>query len=178
VRWLGQPEGVEMQLSVRLLAETLLILSLPACGVAAAQSPPNAPNPPKPSFDLRKALPASGVEILSDTLGVDFKPYLAKIMPLTQHSWNARMPNEVSDPNRKTSAVKIRFSILRDGHVEPKSMVLVGSSGDVALDKAAWYAISYTVYPPLPEEFKGPRLIADFNFIYNSPHPPAAAATR
>jgi TonB family protein len=166
-----------MQLSVRLLVNTLLILSLPACGVLVAQSLLDAPNPPKPSFDLPKALPASGVEILSDTLGVDFKPYLAKIVPLTQHSWKARMPSEVSAPTYKTGAVKIRFSILPDGHVEPKSMVLVGSSGDIALDKAAWYAISYTVYPPLPEDFKGPRVTVNFNFLYNSPHPPGSAAT-
>jgi len=167
-----------MHLSVRLLADILLILSLPACGVSLAQSPPDAPNPLKPVLDLRKTPPVSGVEILSDTLGVDFKPYLAKIVPLTQHSWNARMPNEVGDPTYKGGAVKIRFSILPDGHVEPKSMVLVGRSGDTALDKAAWYAIAYTVYPPLPEEFKGPRVVANFNFVYNSPRPPASTTTR
>jgi len=46
-------------------------------------------------------------------------------------------------------------------------MKLVGRSGNVDLDKAAWGAIVASSYPPLPTEFKGPRLTIQFEFVYN-----------
>jgi hypothetical protein len=43
-----------------------------------------------------------------------------------------------------------------------------GSSGDVALDRAAWAGISYSnPFPPLPSEFHGPYLGLRIHFFYN-----------
>jgi len=44
----------------------------------------------------------------------------------------------------------------------------VASSGDDALDRAAWGGISASnPFPPLPSEFTGPYLALRFRFYYN-----------
>jgi hypothetical protein len=47
------------------------------------------------------------------------------------------------------------------------SMKLEGSSGDVALDRAAWGALTGSNYAPLPREFHGPFLELRALFMYN-----------
>jgi hypothetical protein len=46
------------------------------------------------------------------------------------------------------------------------SMMLEGSSGDVALDRAAWGALTGSNFPPLPKEFHGQYLELRFLFVY------------
>ena len=113
--------------------------------------------------------PGRGIAILSDTQGVDFKPYLAKIGPITRESWNRLGPKDAPPEipaDSKILEVQIRASILTNGRLEAKSMQLVGRSGSVTLDKAAWGAIVTSSYPPLPAEFKGARLTIQLNFGY------------
>jgi outer membrane biosynthesis protein TonB len=44
----------------------------------------------------------------------------------------------------------------------------VTTSGDIALDRAAWSAITHSnPFPPLPKEFTGPYLSLRFRFYYN-----------
>jgi TonB family protein len=70
----------------------------------------------------------------------------------------------------KKGIVGIRFSILPDGQIG--DMTLETRSGDVALDKAAWYAItSEGQFPPLPRQYHGPQLDLRFNFFYNQAVP-------
>ena len=62
------------------------------------------------------------------------------------------------------------FSIARDGKV-PK-LVIATPSGADTLDRAAVAGISAsTPFPPLPAEFKGDRVVLQFNFTYNMPRP-------
>ena len=113
--------------------------------------------------------PGRGIEIFSDTQGVDFKPYLAKIGPITRESWDRLRPKEAPPEipvDSNVVGVQIRASILPNGRLEARSMQLVGRSGSVTLDKAAWGAIVTSSYPPLPAEFKGARLTIQFNFGY------------
>ena len=45
---------------------------------------------------------------------------------------------------------------------------LVGGSGDVSLDRAAWGGITASdPFSPLPKEFHGPYLALRFHFYYN-----------
>jgi hypothetical protein len=49
-------------------------------------------------------------------------------------------------------------------------MKLETTSVDVALDKAAWYAITSSgQLPPLPKAFHGPDLDLRVGFFYNEP---------
>lgn len=108
----------------------------------------------------------SGVEILSDTMGVDFGPYLRQVVQATQNSWDILIPEAARPPLLKKGRVAIQFIIAPDGSV--KQMQLILPSGDVSLDRAAWGGITGAApFPPLPKQFKGPYLALRFYFLYN-----------
>ena len=108
-----------------------------------------------------------GAKILSDTQGVDFDPYLQKVIRETYRTWDPLIPEEVNPPILKRGQVEVVFTILPNGRLQPHAMLLTGRSGDVALDRAAWGAIEGADYPPLPREFHGPYLQLRFRFQYN-----------
>ena len=100
--------------------------------------------------------------------GVDFSAYLRRVVSDTRRNWDPLIPEEVRPPLMKKGIVGIRFSILPGGQIG--GMTLETRSGDVALDKAAWFAItSEGNFPPLPREFHGPQLELRFGFFYNTP---------
>jgi TonB family protein len=110
----------------------------------------------------------AGVDILSDTMGVDFGPYMQRVIAATYRSWIPLIPESARPPLDKSGKVGIEFIINPDGSV--KQMVLKFPSGDVALDRAAWGGITgASPYPPLPKDFKGPYLALRFGFYYNIP---------
>jgi len=104
------------------------------------------------------------LDILSDTQGVDFGPYLQRIVEEVRRNWYTAMPE--SAWMGKKGKLAIEFAINKDGSIA--DMRLVATSGDVALDRAAWSGI-YTSkpFPPLPNEFNGPYLALRFRFYYN-----------
>lgn len=110
---------------------------------------------------------AGGAQILSDTQGVDFGPYMQRVIRETYRTWDPLIPEEVNPPILKRGIVEIVFTILPNGRLAPHAMILTGRSGDVALDRAAWGAIQGADYPPLPREFHGPYLQLKFRFQYN-----------
>jgi len=91
-------------------------------------------------------------EILTDTMGVDFGPYLTRIVQVVKANWYSIMPESAFAPIYKQGKLAIEFVILRDGKVA--GMTLRTSSGDVPLDRAAWASITASnPFPPLPPEF-------------------------
>jgi outer membrane biosynthesis protein TonB len=108
----------------------------------------------------------SGLDVLSDTQGVDFGPYLSRIVAVVRMNWYNLIPEEARPPMLKKGKVAIEFVILPDGKVA--GMRLMGESGDIALDRAAWGGISSSnPFSPLPSEFHGPYLALRFTFFYN-----------
>ena len=66
----------------------------------------------------------------------------------------------------KRGKVSIEFAILKDGQVA--GLQIVATSGDVALDRAAYGGITASKpFPPLPTEFGGQYLALRFHFYYN-----------
>jgi len=107
-----------------------------------------------------------GVQVLSDTMGVDFNPYLKAIVKIVNENWQQRLPPSVFPPILKSGTVAIEFAILKDGTVS--SMKLAGSSGDPMLDRASWGSVTNSVpFPPLPQDFKGQYLQLRFSYCYN-----------
>ncbi len=105
-------------------------------------------------------------EILTDTMGVDFGPYLTRITQIVRQNWYNLMPPSVYPPILKQGKLSIEFVILKDG--KTMGMVVHTSSGDVALDRAAWGSITAsTPFPPLPKEFPGQILGLRFYYFYN-----------
>jgi hypothetical protein len=108
-----------------------------------------------------------GVQVLSDTEGVDFNPWLQRWHRETENTWDPLIPDEVNAPILKSGQCVIRFKVLPNGRLMDGSMVLEGRSGDTALDRAAWGALTGSNYPPLPREFHGPYLELRAIFMYN-----------
>jgi TonB family protein len=106
------------------------------------------------------------MEVLSDTMGVDFGPYLSRVLHDVKQNWYALIPEVARSPLMKKGKVSIEFAITKDGKVA--GMRLVGASGDTSLDRAAWGGISASnPFPPLPYEFRGDYLALRFHFFYN-----------
>jgi TonB family protein len=102
--------------------------------------------------------------ILSDTRGVDFGPYLARVVYNVRRNWYAVIP--VAARLGQKGRVAIVFEILKDGSVP--QLRLVASSGSDPLDRAAVASIrASNPFPPLPEEFTGRHLVLQFIFLYN-----------
>lgn len=110
---------------------------------------------------------SGGVEVLSDTQGVDFSAWLHAWHFETEKTWDPLIPDEVNAPIYKSGMVAIRFKVLPNGRLMDGSVVLEGRSGDVALDRAAWGALTGSNYPPLPRDFHGPYLELRAFFLYN-----------
>ena len=156
-----------MRIPVLFFAGAVLLVSLSA---QAQTAPPVSPNPDPAASQADKVklqAPTGGVQILSDTQGVDFKPWLERWHDETERIWDPLIPDEVNPPKMKKGQVLIRFKVLPNGRLKAGSMVLEGSSGDVALDRAAWGALTGSNYPPLPRDFHGPYLELRALFLYN-----------
>lgn len=129
-----------------------VLIALPAIIAPAQQTATAAPsNPHTPAASTGKS--TGGVQILSDTQGVDFKPFLEEWHSITDVTWHLYMPAEVDKPT-------LRKGVVAD-------MVLEGRSGFIALDHAAWNAIRESSYPPLPQAFHGPYIELRALFLYN-----------
>ncbi len=123
------------------------------------------PTPPG-GFSPRNPGAISGAQILTDTMGVDFDPYLRRVIADIRRNWFAVMP-EIARMGKRGRVVVI-FDIQRDGIV-PK-LFLASTSGAEPLDRAALAGISASVpFPALPAEFRGPILRLQVTFLYNVP---------
>jgi len=125
---------------------------------------------PSEGSPTASAAAKSGATILSDTMGVDFSGYMRRLHNDIVHNWNSLILAEANPPESKKGVVSIRCTILPDGRIG--GMKLEKSSGDVAFDHAAWYAVtSEGQFPPLPREFHGPLVELRVGFFYNASQP-------
>lgn len=115
-------------------------------------------NRPDPHTDVR-----GDVDILSDTMGVDFGPYLQRALFVLRKNWISVIPESIFN---KKGKVTFEFAILKNGQVA--GLRLVSTSGDQALDRAAHGGITLTdPFPALPPEFRGQFLQLRIKFYYN-----------
>ena len=106
------------------------------------------------------------LEVLSDTQGVDFGPYLSRVLQAVRMNWYNLIPEAARPPLLERGKVSIEFAILPNGSVA--GLRYVSPSGDIALDRAAWGGITASnPFAPLPSEFHGPYLALRFHFYYN-----------
>ena len=118
-----------------------------------------------PLCDLSQPNPGS-VNIITDTKGVDFGPYLERVKKQVKQRWYSLIPSGVMF---KPACVSIQFEILKNGNIA--DLHYKSTSGDLQLDRAASAAIEWPEalppLPALPPEFKDDHLELRFNFIYN-----------
>jgi TonB family protein len=123
---------------------------------------------PSPPDGLRRNPVAgrmqSSVQLQSDPMGVDFKPYLIRVLATVKRNWFAVYPESARLGLR--GSVALRFWVDRNGQVPHLELAM--PSGATALDRAAVASISASVpLPPLPAEFKGKQIVLQFSFQYN-----------
>jgi TonB family protein len=108
----------------------------------------------------------AGIEMLTDTEGVDFNDYFRRIYYIVKGNWEAVMPPSVSLGDQ--GVVSLQFKIMRDGSVPDGMPIQVYGSGKEPLDRAAFSSIrASNPFPPLPPQFKGPFIELRFTYYYN-----------
>jgi hypothetical protein len=108
----------------------------------------------------------AGVEMLTDTEGVDFNDYLRRVYIAVRNNWYAVMPPSVSLGDQ--GVVSLQFKIMRDGSVPDGQPFQVFGSGKEPLDRAAFSSIrASNPFPQLPPQFKGPYIELRFTYYYN-----------
>jgi TonB family protein len=167
-------------LAMRISACSLAAIFMVVFGVAQQQQPRSTTNPHSAGNAIEEAARAATangdgrrelvqlrpIDVLSDTMGIDFGPYLAGVLQNVQKNWYRIIPASARAPLMKKGEVSIEFAILKNG--QTAGLQIVGTSGDVALDRAAYGGITASKpFPPLPTEFGGQYLALRFHFFYN-----------
>jgi outer membrane biosynthesis protein TonB len=107
-----------------------------------------------------------GAEVLSDMQGVNFQPYLRRILADIYKNWLPLIPEEAKPPLSKQGETLVRFTILPDGRIG--GMWLDGSTHDDAINRSAWGSItSEGQFPALPSQFHGPNLELRIHYYVN-----------
>jgi len=107
---------------------------------------------------------ASGMEILSDTMGDDFGQYMKRFHTIVQTAWEPLIPEECNPPLNKDGTTIIRIKINRDGTIA--SMRLEDSTHDRAIDRAAWGSfLANGQFPPFPKNFKSDSIELRATFV-------------
>jgi len=144
--------------AVRLLAP-LALLIVSSAATTRAQEPPQGTGSNVPVHP-----PASGMQILTSTAGVNFEPYMKQLHDQVNKNWSAALPDAFSKGARGVAT--ILFDINRDGTIGKLS--LERSSGNDSLDQAAIDAIRNSgPFAPLPPAFKGLHIALRTSFQYN-----------
>jgi outer membrane biosynthesis protein TonB len=107
-----------------------------------------------------------GIQILSDTQGVDFSSYIQRLLAALRRNWYAVMPQSAMMGDK--GVVFTEFQINPDGSIPPPDPILERTSGKQPLDNAAMSAIhASNPFEPLPAAFHGPYLKLRIIFLYN-----------
>ena len=108
--------------------------------------------------------PHAGLQLKSDPMGVDFKPYMTQVLAAIRRNWFAVYPEAAR--LGQSGTVVLQFAVVKQGLVA--KVIFSGQSGAKALDQSAVAAISASnPLPPLPVEFKGDRIVLEMTFLYN-----------
>src|SRR5581483_7443882 len=141
------------------------------CPVAHGQQVLHRRNSPDATANASEdtAVPG-GVEVLSDTGGVNVGPYVKQILKTIYKSWMPLIPPEAKPPQSKQAESSIRFTILPDGRIGV--MHLDDSTHNDAVNRSCWGAITSTgQFPPLPAGMESRPLELRIHFYANTqPH--------
>ena len=107
-----------------------------------------------------------GVEVTTNTQGVNFGPYLQRVLHDVKQNWYYVIPASAMPPLLKKGKLSIEFAITRNGQIV--GLRYRSGSGNAALDRAAYGGImASNPFQPLPAEFHGQYIGLRFTFFYN-----------
>jgi outer membrane biosynthesis protein TonB len=108
----------------------------------------------------------AGLTRLTDTQGVDFSSYDARVYQSVKRNWYSIMPESALMGDQ--GIVVLRFRIFKDGTVVSEEPILERSSNKAPLDRAAMGSIrASSPFEPLPGAFTGPYVEYIFAYYYN-----------
>jgi TonB family protein len=108
----------------------------------------------------------AGLTRLTDTQGVDFSNYDARVYQSVKRNWYSIMPESAIMGDQ--GIVMLRFRIFKDGTVVAEEPILERSSSKSPLDRAAMGSIrASSPFEPLPTGFTGPYVEYRFIYYYN-----------
>lgn len=111
------------------------------------------------SVQLMSSVPSSDLPVIE-------RVYLPALVSKTKEKWFALIPLEARPPQKKRGCVLVDFAVHPDGKVT--DMTLAIQSGDIALDRAAWAAItSAAPYAPFPNGVRTTMIRMRMAFLYN-----------
>lgn len=108
---------------------------------------------------------APDADISFEAKGVDWGPYAARLHRIVRRNWLIPPAAQIGTKG----VVRLRFDIGRDGSIQ--NLQLVGESGTVSLDDAAWAAIHNShplPPPPLPDSWPKDTVGVTWTFYYNT----------
>jgi TonB family protein len=107
----------------------------------------------------------SQVELKSDPLGADLKPYLIEVLKIVKRNWLNVIPESARLGTRHGRTI-VEFAVNRDGTLA--KVVISDYSGSDPLDRAAVAGLSMSnPLPPLPSEYRGLQVRLALSFSYN-----------
>ncbi len=113
---------------------------------------------------------AAGIEMRTDTEGVDFNSYLRDVYISVKKRWFANMPPSVEKGQQGKNTVE--FHVLQDGSVPRDSLKMVLSSEKSDFDSASLQGVrEASPFNHLPASFSKPYIVLRFTFYYNLPIP-------
>jgi outer membrane biosynthesis protein TonB len=110
----------------------------------------------------------NSVQILTPTEGVDFDPYIRRMLETIKGNWEAVMPQSALLGDK--GVVYVTFQINPDGSIQRTDPQLERTSSKPPLDNAAMSSIrASNPFEPLPKEFHGPYMRFGIFFLYSLP---------
>jgi hypothetical protein len=116
----------------RTLTLSIAIFAMLAIGQSRAQKADTSSN----DSGSHPVKTVGNIDVLSDTKGVDFRPYLSKQFQTIRANWYKYIPEEARAPQLKSGETTIEFAILKDGKIA--GMKIVQPAGSMPMDRAAW----------------------------------------
>jgi hypothetical protein len=111
---------------------------------------------------------SSGLEMLTDTEGIDFNPYLLTVLLSVRQNWYALLLPSVESGQQGVNTAE--FRVLQDGKVPADFLKLTVHSGKEEFDRASLTAIrASTPFSHLPEKFSHPFIALRITFYHNMP---------
>lgn len=158
-------ETMFIQMAGRLFVlATLVSASFHAMGTAAL---PNS-GAPQSGGSTPKRQVRSGLEMLTDTEGIDFNQYLRTVYISVRQNWFAVMPPSVQAGQQGVN--KVEFRVMQDGKIPEDSVKLTVHSGKEDFDRTSLVAIRASApFSHLPEKFSQPFIALRITFYYNIP---------
>jgi len=142
-----------MKSLLRFLAVTLLAPCL--IQSASAQAPAHAVPAQSPDLKL-------GVDMLSDTGGVNLAPYMRNLVSDLKKHWSSPAAQS-NAPSAKQQEAVLTLTIAPDGQLY--AMKLETPGHDSVLNQAAWNAAKTTSFSPSPAGMTDPNLKLRVHFM-------------